>query len=441
MKKILAIVLAALLCFSLVACGGNTDNKETTEAANAGETTESNEKVDFSDLKVGVVLLHNETVGYDENFMNAIAEACKNLGIDESQVTYKKDIPEDSACYDACVELCEDGCDLVFADSFGHEEFVIKAAKEFPNVQFFHATGTSAKLVELKNFHNAFASIYEGRFLAGVVAGMKLQELIDNGTIKADEAKIGYISAKPYAECISGYTSFYLGARYICKSATMQVTYTDSWADLALEQEAAKKLIENGCVLISEHADTDGSPMACEEAVKSGKTVFHVGYNIDFTDVAPKANLVSSKINWTPYFETIFTAVATNGEVETDYCGSIATGSIELTPYTEANLADGTAEKVEEVKALIAKGELKVFDTASFTVKEDATIKANEANFVSADNYKTDEDGHLTSYMADAITDDKFTPDTEAIVDGVFSESTFRSAPYFNVIIDGITIL
>lgn len=436
MKKILAILLAVVLCFSLVACVSNTDADTTT---GEGETTAAN--VDLSDLKIGVVLLHNETVGYDENFMLAIESACKNLGIDASQVTYKKDIPEDSACYDACVELVEDGCDLIFADSFGHEEFVIKAAEEYPNVQFFHATGTSSKIVNLKNFHNAFASIYEGRFLAGVVAGMKLQELIDNGTIKEDEAKIGYISAKPYAECISGYTSFYLGARYICKSATMDVTYTDSWADLALEQEAAKKLIESGCVLISEHADTDGAPMACEEAVKNGKTVYHVGYNIDFSDVAPSANLVSSKINWTPYFELIFKAVAAKEEVETDFCGSIATGSIELTPYTEANLAKGTEEKIEEVKALLEKGELKVFDTSTFTVKEEATIKANEANFVSADNYKTDEDGHLTSYMADAVTDDAFTPDTEAIVDGEFSESTFRSAPYFNVIIDGITIV
>ncbi len=432
MKKIIAILLAAVLCFALVACGGNTDKDTTTAGENADTTAQT---VDTSKLKVGVVLLHNETVGYDKNFIGAIEEACDKLGIDkEKNLIFKKDIPEDTACYDACVELVEDGCDLVFADSFGHEEFVIKAAKEFKDVQFFHATGTSAKIVNLPNFHNTFASIYEGRFLAGVVAGMKLNELIEKGTIKKDEAKIGYISAKPYAECISGYTSFYLGAKYICESATMTVTYTDSWADLSLEQEAANKLIEKGCVLISEHADTDGSPMACENAVKNGKSVFHVGYNIDFTDVAPSANLVSSKINWTPYFETIFKAVATGESAEQDFCGSLKTGSVELTKFTDANIAAGTADKVEEVKAALEKGELKVFDVKSFTVTPDRA----ENKFVTC---KVDADGHLTSFTADAVTDAEFAPDTEAVIDGEVAESVHRSAPYFNIIIDGITVI
>ena len=236
MKKIIAALLAVLMLFTLAACGGNGD--ETPDNPDEGK-----ENTAVQDLKIGVVLLHNETVGYDENFMLAVEAACDNLGIDKgSNLLYKKDIPEDSACYDACVELAEDGCDVIFADSFGHEEFVIKAAKEFPDVQFFHATGTNAKIAEVPNFHNAFASIYQGRYLAGVVAGLKLNQLIEDGKITAEQAKMGYISAKPYAECISGYTSYYLGARSVCPSATMTVTYTDSWADLALEQEAAKKL-------------------------------------------------------------------------------------------------------------------------------------------------------------------------------------------------------
>ena len=343
MKKILAVLLAALMLFTLAACGGNGD--DTNKPDDSG-----NENAGIENLKIGVVLLHNETVGYDENFMLAIEAACDKLGIDKSKnLLMKKDIPEDSACYDACVELVEDGCDLIFADSFGHEEFVIKAAEEFPEVQFFHATGTNAKIAGLDNFHNAFASIYEGRYLAGVVAGLKLNELIENGDITAEEAKLGYISAKPYAECISGYTSYYLGARSVCPSATMTVTYTDSWADLALEQEAAKKLIKEGVVLMSEHADTDGSPMACEDETKAGNPLYHVGYNINFNDIAPNANLVSSKIDWTPYFEYIFAAVAEGKAVEADYCGNIETGSVRLTEYNDANVTEEMKAKVEEV--------------------------------------------------------------------------------------------
>lgn len=429
MKKILAVLLAALMLFTLAACGGNGDDTTTTDPNAGAEGTE------VADLKIGVVLLHNETVGYDENFMLAVEAACDELGIDkEKNLLYKKDIPEDSACYDACVELIEDDCDIIFADSFGHEEFVIKAAKEYPDVQFFHATGTNAKIAGVDNFHNAFASIYEGRYLAGVIAGLKLNELIEKGEITAEEAKMGYISAKPYAECISGYTSYYLGAKSVCPSATMVVTYTDSWADLALEQEAAKKLIKAGVVLMSEHADTDGSPMACEDETKAGNPVYHVGYNINFNDIAPNANLVSSKIDWTPYFKHIFSAVAAGEEVEADYCGSLETGSVILTDYNENNVTEEMKAQVEEVKAGLIDGTIKVFDTSTFTV----TLDRAENAYVVAE---VDDEGHLTSYTADAVTDEAFTADTEAIIDGEVAESLHRSAPYFSIIIDGIEII
>lgn len=427
MKKIIAALLAVLMLFTLAACGGNGD--DTTEP-DAG-----NEATGLEDIKIGVIVLHNETVGYDENFMIAVEAACDELGIDkDTNLLYKKEIYEDSSCYDACVELVEDGCDLVFADSFGHEEFVIKAAREYPDVQFFHATGNNAKLVELDNFHNAFASIYEGRYLAGVIAGLKLNELIENGTITAEQAKMGYISAKPYAECISGYTSYYLGAKSVCPSATMTVTYTDSWADLALEQEAANKLIKAGVVLMSEHADTDGSPMACENATKGGSPVYHVGYNINFNDIAPTANLVSSKIDWTPYFKHIITSVAEGKDVEADYCGTLETGSVILTEYNENNVTEEMKAKVEEVKAGLLDGSIKVFDTSTFTV----TLDRPENAFVVAE---VDDEGHLTSYTADAVVDEAFTADTEVVIDGEVAESYYRCAPYFSIIIDGIEII
>lgn len=427
MKKIIAALLAVLMLFTLAACGGNGDDTKQPDAGN--------EATGLEDIKIGVIVLHNETVGYDENFMIAVEAACDELGIDkDTNLLYKKEIYEDSSCYDACVELVEDGCDLVFADSFGHEEFVIKAAREYPDVQFFHATGNNAKLVELDNFHNAFASIYEGRYLAGVIAGLKLNELIENGTITAEQAKMGYISAKPYAECISGYTSYYLGAKSVCPSATMTVTYTDSWADLALEQEAANKLIKAGVVLMSEHADTDGSPMACENATKGGSPVYHVGYNINFNDIAPTANLVSSKIDWTPYFKHIITSVAEGKDVEADYCGTLETGSVILTEYNENNVTEEMKAKVEEVKAGLLDGSIKVFDTSTFTV----TLDRPENAFVVAE---VDDEGHLTSYTADAVVDEAFTADTEVVIDGEVAESYYRCAPYFSIIIDGIEII
>lgn len=427
MKKFLAMLLAVCLIFAMTACtnnGTNPDDKAGNNDAN-------------KDFKIGIILLHNETVGYDKNFIEAIDAAVAQLGLDPSQVIYKKDIPEDAKCYDACVELAEEGCDVIFADSFGHEAQVIKAAKEYTDIQFLHATGQNAVIEKLPNFHNAFAKIYEARYLAGVTAGLQLNKLIAEKKITEAEAKIGYVGAWPFAEVISGYTSFYLGARSVCPSATMQVTYTSSWADYAKEKEAANKLINDGCVLISEHADTNGSPEACEEAMKNGKLAYHVGYNIDFTSVAPTANLVSSKIDWTPYFVYAFGNVMKGEAVDTDWCGGFDKGSVRLFGYNDANVTAEMKEEINAVEAQLKAGKLNVFDTSKFTVTNTAVL---EANFIFPDMYKTDAEGHLTEYMADAVADPEFKADTQVIKNGCFEESTVRSAPYFNVIIDGITL-
>jgi len=423
MKKLISILLVATLvltCLAFAGCNGSNDG----------------EKGSTSDMKVGLICLHDENSTYDNNFIQAMKEVQKKLGLSDDQLLIKTNIPEGAECYEAAAELADAGCDFIFADSFGHESYVIQAAKEFPDVQFGHATGNNSQIENLPNFHNAFASIYEGRFLAGVAAGMKLNEMMEAGTIEVDEAIIGYIGAWPYAEVISGYTSFYLGARYICPTATMKVTYTNSWFDIAGERESALALIKAGCVLISQHADSEGAPKACEE-----NNVPNIAYNISTADIAPNTAIISSKINWAPYFEMAIKATEAGESFETDWCGSIETGSVEMTEINEKAAAAGTAEKIEEVKAKLVSGELKVFDTASFTVKDPATIKTNEENFVFASNYKTDADGHLTSYMADAVADKDYTPDTDVINNGEFAESSVRSAPYFNLIIDGVTLM
>ena len=401
MKKVLALILALVMALSLVACskGGNDkpDDNETKK------------------VKVGFITLHDENSTYDLNFINAAKEACQTLGLVENEDYFiKKNVPEGQECYNAAAELAEQGCNIIFADSFGHESYMIEAAKEFKNVQFCHSTGVRAHTEGLANYHNAFASIYEGRYLAGIAAGLKLNEMIDSGKITADKAKMGYVGAFTYAEVISGYTSFFLGARSVCPTATMEVTFTGSWYDETLEKEGAEKLIQGGCKLISQHADSLGAPTACENA-----GVPNVSYNGSTQAACPNTYIISSRINWAPYYEYAIKAVMDGTAIDADWIGTLATNSVVLTDLNTTVAAEGTAEAIAAATEKLEKGEIHVFDCSTFTVKGEA----------------------LTSYMADVDTDDAYTPDTEVVHDGYFSESEFRSAPYFDLQIDGINLL
>lgn len=411
MKKVLSILLSVamiVLCFA--ACGKTDGDKSSTDKA--------------ANVKVGFIFLHDENSTYDKNFITAAEEACKKAGV---EILKKTNISETQACYDAAAELVDEGCNVIFADSFGHEPYIIQAAKKFPAVQFLHATGTKAHTEGLSNYHNAFASIYEGRYLAGVAAGMKLNEMISSGKITADKAKMGYVGAYTYAEVISGYTSFYLGAKSVCPSVTMEVTFTGSWYDETAEKEAAQKLINNGCVLISQHADSMGAPTACETA-----GVPNVSYNGSTISACPNTFIVSSRINWEPYFEYMIKCAQDGTAIDTDWTGTLKTNSVVLTDVNEKAAAKDTQAKIDEVKAQLDAGTLHVFDTKTFTVTVDGDKNKNA---------KVDADGHLTSYMADVDTDAAYTADTEAVKDGYFHESESRSAPYFDVQIDGITLL
>ena len=412
MKKFLALLLALVMVFALAACG----EPETEETTPAGEeTTPAGETAGVAkeDLKVGFIFLHDENSTYDLNFINAANAAIEELGLTEDQYEFRMNVPEGQECYDAAAELAEDGCDFIFADSFGHESFMIEAAREFPEVQFAHATGTRAHTEGLANYHNAFASIYEGRYLAGIVAGLKLNEMIDNGEITADQAKMGYVGAYTYAEVLSGYTSFFLGARSVCPSVTMDVTFTGSWYDESAEREAANNLINGGCVLISQHADSMGAPSACEAA-----GVPNVSYNGSTAANCPETYLVSSRIDWTPYYLYAINCVLNGEEIAADWTGTLETGSVVLTELGE-NVAEGTQEAIDEAQAALLDGSVHVFDTSTFTVEGET----------------------VTSFMADVNTDENNEGDTEVVHDGYFSESEFRSAPYFTLQIDGISLL
>ena len=424
MKKILAFLLAVMMVLAFAACGEDNGGTPTPTPDVKGMSADvlprnaMTPSVEIpADFKIGMICLHDENSTYDNNFIQALRQVQKDLGLSDDQVVIVTNIGEDSSCYDAAVDLAKNkGCKVIFADSFGHESFMKQAAQEYPEVQFCHATGTSSKIANIENFHNAFASIYEGRYLAGIAAGLKLNEMIAAGEITAEQAVIGYVGAFTYAEVISGMTSFYLGARSVCPSATMKVRYTGSWYDQAKEQEAATALIEKDkCVLISQHADSLGAPTACELA-----GVPNVSYNGSTYSAGETTFIVSSAINWAPYFQYIIETVVKGEAIAPDWCGTIATNSVVLSGVNQDVAAEGTIEKINEAIKALEAGTLHVFDTASFTV-----------------DGKT-----LTEYLADV--DGDYTGETNVIHDGYFDESNavdFRSAPYFDIIIDGVTNL
>ena len=420
MKKALSILLAMGMTVGMVAgCGDTADNSSAADNSAAASTKAGTDgtqaAASAADIKVGVIYIGDENEGYTAAHMAGIDEMAANLGLSDDQIIEKTTIPEDESCYDAAVDLADQGCNIIFATSFGHETYILQAAQEYPDIQFCHATGYQAASSGLSNMHNYFDAIYEARYVSGVVAGMKLNEMIENGDITADQAKIGYVGAFPYAEVISGFTSFYLGAKSVCESVTMEVQYTNSWADMTAEGEVANQLIADNCVLISQHADTTGAPSACETA-----GVPNVSYNGSTASACPNTFLVSSKINWEPYFEYAINCVAAGNAIDTDWAGSLDTGSVELTELG-SSVAAGTQEAIDAAKADLIAGKVHVFDITTFTV----------------------EGAELSSFEADVDTDPDYTPDHEVVLDGYFHESDiqFRSAPYFNVQIDGITLL
>ena len=357
--------------------------------------------------KFCLITLHDQSSTYDKNFIDAFSEIGNELGV---EVEIKSNIPEGEECYTTAKQFAESGCKGIFADSFGHEKYILKAAKEYPNIQFAHATGTLAHTEKLSNFHNVYASIYEARYVTGIAAGMKLNEMIKNNQIKESEAKIGYVGAFPYAEVISGYTAFYLGAKSVCNSVTMKVRYTLSWYDEQSEKATAEKLIDSDkCKIISQHADSQGAPNACES--RSVPNVFNNGENKQLT----KSYLISQKINYKPFFKTFIESTQNGTQMNYDYTGTLNDDSVIVYPASSI-AAEGTKSAVDQAINNLKSGKIKVFDTSKFTV-----------------NGKT-----LTSYKADVDTDDNFEKETDVISGGYFHESEYRSAPYFDIIIDGI---
>ena len=459
MKKLITLLLTAVMavacCFGLTACGD--ENKASTIDFSTSSRMQNAYYAMFAetvpeDFKIGFIFLHDEKSTYDLNFYKGAQEAVATMGLKADQVVYKFNVAESQACYDAAKEMIDGGAKAIFADSFGHGTYMAQAAAANPTVQFYHATGTGTSVADAPaNLHNAFASIYVGRYLGGVAAGMKLVELYgdNDGNVADANAKVGYVGAYPYAEVKSGYTSFYLGVKSVVANATMDVKFTNSWYDEVAEKSAAEALIAGGCKLISQHADSMGAPTACEKA-----GIPNVSYNGSTVEKCPNTFIISSRIDWAPYMKAIIASFSTKyAEVTAD-------------TYEPTSNYDMYLETASQIKKMVAKdftGDMYITGSVKMSaINADVMAKGTTAKLMNEMMYLMDDiestsayifncanftvnGEHLTTYTADVVDDGTFTPETEVIktMYGVtyFSESTFRSAPYFDIDIDGITII
>ncbi len=397
MKRILALILALVMVLAFAAC----DSEETPNTPVEGEPS-TGEALTKENIKIGFVHVSDPSdMGYTYNHDLGTQQMMKDLGLREDQVINKYNIGEDEGCATAINELIEAGCNIIFATSFGHGDYMTEAAEAHPEIEFCHATGTQAAGSGLSNYHNYFTSIYEARYIAGVTAGMKLNELIANGTIKEDEAVIGYVAAFYFEEVISGFSAFYLGAKSVCPSATMITLKADSWSDPVKEGQIAQSLIDQGAVLISQHSDNT-SPATTAEAAG----VFHCGYNSDMIPAAPKASLISARAEWSIYLNYAVNCVLNGEAIVTDWCEGYAEGANYTSPLNEEIAAPGTQDKINEVAAGLVDGSLHVFAGPWTGV-----------NIWDANDVKVCAEGEWVD------------------------ESETRSAPYFGYIIEGITLL
>lgn len=392
-------------------------------------------------FRVGVILIGDETEGYTKAHMDGIKTAAEELGLTDDQIIWEYVVGENNTCYEKAKELALKGCQLIISNSYGHQDFMIQAAKEYPDTTFISMTGDFAAIGGAENFHNAFTKVYESRYVSGVVAGMKIKELVENGTIspettpehyKDGKVKVGYVGAFAYAEVVSGYTAFYLGIKSVYPDVTMDVTYTLSWFDFDKEGAAAEAFIADGCVIIGQHADSQGAPKAVQKALEEGKVCYSVGYNVDMLDVAPNGALTSATNNWAVYYEYAIGAAMNGEEIATDWAEGYSEGAVAITELG-VSCAEGTAEKVAEIEAALKDGSLKVFDTSTFTVGgEEITADSDEAK---VDLSYMDFSGDTPQVIYEGETVDAVKTENGITF---FDESSFRSAPYFTVRIDGI---
>lgn len=323
---------------------------------------------DEKHLKVGFIFVGDEITPYTNNFIKA-RDHVKEVYGDRIECVTIYNVAEGQV-ESHLQELVDEGCDYIIAASYGYGPDVKAIAEQYPDIQFCVPTGDNANSDPvLPNYHNCFGEIYQGRYVCGRVAGMKIKQMIEKNIITPQQAKVGYVAAFPLPEVISGYTAFYLGVQSMVPEATMIVKYTDTWSSYSLEKQAANELIDENCVVISQHSDTIGPATACENA-KLEIPVYHVGYNQSMTDIAPTKSLISCCVDYSYYFEQSIGALLHDKKIEDcidgrtygqDAMAGLDKGWVRILDLNETVAPSGTKEMVEDTIDKLSKGELEVF--------------------------------------------------------------------------------
>lgn len=418
MKKRIALLLVlSLLLAGIVSCtqpakeetappadtgsqtpGTGQDSTDTAPPADTNAITKDN-------IKIGVIhIMDLGDQGYTYNHDQGAKKMIAALGLRDDQYIPKFNInDQDEAATDAAInELINEGCQIIFATSFSYGGRVLEAAKAHPDIIFCHATGSDALFNDVPNMHNYFAKIHQARYLAGIAAGMK-----------TENNHLGYVAAFDFSEVISGFTAFYLGAKSVNSDVKMDVIYANTWGDAQIESDIANALIKRGCDVISQHSDNVSPALAAEAA-----GVYHVGYNNDMAPAAPKASLVSARIDWGIYMTYAVQCVLDGTPISVDWSKGYAEGAAYLSPLNTAIAAPGTQEAIDAAAAKIMSGELKIFSGA---------LKDADGN-----------PAIIKSFGGDTL----YTFENDSSV-WVESDGTIDSpsAPSFNPIIAGITIV
>ena len=369
-----------------------------------------------SNLKIVLLLSENLSTRDVENHRSAVIKLSETFKIDSSKILIKEKVSENE-CFNIVKKTINDGYNLIFAVGKDLEDYIVQSATEHPKVQYCIADSKQAITSGMDNLHSYSLNDAESRYLVGVVAGMKLKDLIDNGEIKEEQAIIGYVASFENSENVSAYTAFYLGAKSVVPSVDMKVKFTESEYDEDLEKKTANALIANGCVLLAQQSNTNSIAENCEQY-----GVYYVGCLQSSADIAPNFAVVSTDEDWSSCYAQIVDSIIKDEDLPSGWYSSIDTSAVGVTEIKKNAFA--SINKYDETKALVAETQeklksktLHIFDTANWKVNGET----------------------ITSTLTDELKADY--GGKEYIDKGRFMEYELTTLPKFAFKIDGIEIL
>ncbi len=405
MKYRFAAGMILTIMLLLTACASSDAPAQVTGPASIPAVTampvETPPPLSVTTIKIGMLYPEEEAEAAQGAHAKGAADMLKALGIQESRYYPQYGVsPEGQAVIRAALlKLVEEGCHIIFGTDPAYGAPMAQMAKENPEIVFCTAEGGQDEGAGLSNYHIYYAKIHQGRYLAGIAAGMKTQT-----------NHIGYIATTPGAETISAFTAFYLGAKSVNPEVTMDVLYAGTLPGSNREEQAAQGMIERGADVIAEHRD-GGSAVAL---VAQRNHVWHIAYGSDQRTAAPQASLICTGIDWSQYMIYAVRCIIQNEPLPAAWSGGLESGAVMLLPINQEEAALGSFEAIADTKARLEAGTLHVFAGALKTAGgEPAAI--------------TDTNGNILCQFADD--------------QAVYMESDIYSAPFFNALIEGISLV